>query len=117
MHVLQQEFALSGEQFARHSKEAKKLETRLNTLLGGYMERGLRLDQELTSLALDLVETDNELYCFAALDDAESKATPVRVQKLKELVASVKDYEMQLQKKYAALAAERAQLEALLAAP
>lgn len=98
--ALKHEFESVRKEMEREAKRARKLENKLNVLLGGLTQRHDRLLDEISSVGQGLSHAAISLNCFLTLHESEQRAAPERIEALQELVNAQVAREAGLQERY-----------------
>lgn len=93
-------FELAEAQVQKDGKRAKKLEEKLERLLGGYAAKVKQAVQKLGALTEECRNANVEIEVFHTLSAREEKAVASRVEELRELVEREKARNLKLQTRY-----------------
>merc|ERR1719253_215606 len=93
-------FELAEAQVTRDSKRAKKMEDKLERVLGGYVGKVKQAIKKLGALSEECETADVETDVFHTLRAREEKAVTSRVDELRELVDREKARNAKLQTRY-----------------
>jgi len=93
-------YELAETQVQRDSKRAKKLEEKLEKLLGGYVVKARQTVAKAASLAEERETITVETEVFRMLRAREEKAIETRVQELQDMVEAEKERNSRLQTRY-----------------
>merc|ERR1711956_206942 len=90
-------------QCQRETKRGKKLEDKMDRLLGGYMLKARQALQSIRKLSEERETVGIETEVFRTLSAREEKAIESRVEELQEEVEREKQRNLKLQNRYKAL--------------
>ena len=107
---LQNELEINKGILTKESKRAAKIEQKLAVVLGGYQNRSHALHKQLSEIESQVVDASHSKESYRLLAEHEVVATPRRIEDLQREVDFFFRKESELQRKYAALMAERASL-------
>eukprot|EP00933_Yihiella_yeosuensis_P070688 TRINITY_DN78838_c0_g1_i2.p1 TRINITY_DN78838_c0_g1~~TRINITY_DN78838_c0_g1_i2.p1 ORF type:complete len:575 (-),score=183.78 TRINITY_DN78838_c0_g1_i2:78-1802(-) len=103
VEAAQHRFELASTQLEKETKRLKKLEDKLDRLLGGYMQKARQSMLSIRKLAEERETVGVETEVFGTLEAREKVGSKTRVEELEEQVQREKDRNQKLQNRYKAL--------------
>merc|ERR1712129_637376 len=93
-------FKMAEAQLQKEAKRAKKLEDKLERVLGGYINKSKQSAQKLATFAEERETTATEIEVFQTLAAREDRAIESRVEELRECVEAEKSRNAKLQTRF-----------------
>eukprot|EP00736_Rhodelphis_marinus_P007759 Rmarinus@m.16593 len=109
--ALEERFAAVENMISKDGKRTKKLEGRVNLLVGGYQQRITKALETITANYVRTLERKAEVDVFKALEKSEAHAVQRRVTELQEATKAVQESEQQLQQRYLELAQTKEEIQ------